>query len=252
VTTQEETLERLRRIRRRFVGAIVLLLAALVTLPLVMEKKPKGQKSPVEVRIPSRDQVPDTLPPPAAAPDSTQTAASEGTSPPEAELAEAPVPVPPPAPPARQEPSSTPEPPQSKLAATIPPRAETNVAAAKPVAPPEPPKPAPEPKPAPTVKPDALQEKARALAALEGALKPGQKLPGYWVVQAGAFRDEAKAKQVAGQLRGAGLDAFVEGGADGWYRVRIGPFVSESKAQSAKAIAEQQHLSPRVVHVASP
>ncbi len=252
MTTQEDTLERLRRIRRRFVGAIVLLLAALITLPLVMEKKPKGQKAPVEVRIPARDQVPATVPPPSAVPDPTQTAGPEGTPPPEAELAEAPVPVPPSSPPAWQEPAPKPEPPQSKPVASLPPRPEANVAAAKPAAPPESPKPVPEPKPAPTVKPDALQEKARALAALEGALKPGQKLPGYWVVQAGAFRDEAKAKQVAGQLRGAGLDAFVEGGADGWYRVRIGPFVSEAKAQSAKAIAEQQRLSPRVVHVASP
>lgn len=249
MTTQEETLERLRRVRRRFVGALVLLLVALVTLPLVMEKKPRGEKAPVEVRIPSRDQAPDTLPPPAASPDATQTADSEVTPSPETELAEAPVPVPPP--PVRQELPPKPEPPP-KPATPIPPRPETNVATAKPVVPPEPPKPAIEPKPAPTVKPDALQEKARALAALEGVLKPGQKLPGYWVVQAGAFRDEAKAKQVAGQLRGAGLDAFVEGGNDGWYRVRIGPFVSEAKAQSAKAIAEQQHLSPRVVHVASP
>ena len=68
MTTQEDTLERLRKIRRRFVGAIVLLLAALITLPLVMEKKPKGQKAPVEVRIPARDQVPATVPPPAAVP----------------------------------------------------------------------------------------------------------------------------------------------------------------------------------------
>ncbi|MBI5781972.1 MAG: SPOR domain-containing protein [Rhodocyclales bacterium] len=231
MTTQEDSLERLRRIRRRFVGALVLLLAALITLPLVMEQKPKEQKAPVEVRIPARDQMPATVPPPAAVPEAAQ--------PPEAELAEAPVA--PPSLPAGQE---LPPPPPAEP--SLKPAPPAGVATPKPAAPPEP------SKPAPTVKPDALQEKARALAALEGALKPGQKLPGYWVVQAGAFRDEAKAKQVAGQLRGAGLDAFVEGGADGWYRVRIGPFVSEAKAQSAKTIAEQQRLSPRVVHVASP
>ena len=249
MTTQEETLERLRRIRRRFVGAIVLLLAALITLPLVMEQEPRGPRDPVEVRIPSREQAPDSLPPPEASPDAISERVSESSRLPEVERAEVSIPLP--TPPIGQEPPSARDP-LSQQTTSAPALPQTEGGALRSTAPPEPPKPVTESSPVPTVKSDTLQEKARALAALEGVLKPGQKLPGYWVVQAGAFRDGSKAKQVAGQLRAAGLEAFVENGADGWYRVRIGPFVHESKAHSAKAIAEQQHLSPRVVYVASP
>lgn len=45
-----------RRGRRRLVGAIALVLAAVIVLPMVFDSEPKGSAPPVSVRIPSEDE----------------------------------------------------------------------------------------------------------------------------------------------------------------------------------------------------
>jgi len=45
-----------RRGRRRLVGAIALVLAAVIVLPMVFDSEPKGTAPPVSVRIPSEDE----------------------------------------------------------------------------------------------------------------------------------------------------------------------------------------------------
>src|SRR5436190_9575195 len=45
-----------RRGRRRLVGAIALVLAAVIVLPMVFDSEPKGTSPPVSVRIPSEDE----------------------------------------------------------------------------------------------------------------------------------------------------------------------------------------------------
>lgn len=45
-----------RRGRRRLVGAIALVLAAVIVLPMVFDSEPKGTPPPVSVRIPSEDE----------------------------------------------------------------------------------------------------------------------------------------------------------------------------------------------------
>ena len=44
-----------RRGRRRLVGAIALVLAAVIALPMVFDSEPKGSAPPVSVRIPGED-----------------------------------------------------------------------------------------------------------------------------------------------------------------------------------------------------
>jgi DedD protein len=45
-----------RRGRRRLVGAIALVLAAVIVLPMVFDSEPRGSAPPVSVRIPSEDE----------------------------------------------------------------------------------------------------------------------------------------------------------------------------------------------------
>lgn len=51
-----ETLK--RRGRRRLVGAVALVLAAVIVLPMVFDPEPRGTPSPVNVRIPGEDETP--------------------------------------------------------------------------------------------------------------------------------------------------------------------------------------------------
>ena len=53
-----ETLK--RRGRRRLVGAVALVLAAVIVLPMVFDPEPRGTPSPVNVRIPGEDETPFT------------------------------------------------------------------------------------------------------------------------------------------------------------------------------------------------
>ena len=58
-----ETLK--RRGRRRLVGALALVLAAVVVLPMVFDPEPRGSGSAVSVRIPGEDETPFAPKPPA-------------------------------------------------------------------------------------------------------------------------------------------------------------------------------------------
>ena len=51
-----ETLK--RRGRRRLVGAVALVLAAVIVLPMVLDPEPRGTVSPLSVRIPGEDETP--------------------------------------------------------------------------------------------------------------------------------------------------------------------------------------------------
>ena len=61
-----ETLK--RRGRRRLVGAVALVLLAVIVLPMVFDPEPKGTVAPVEVRIPKETDAAFTPPKPAARP----------------------------------------------------------------------------------------------------------------------------------------------------------------------------------------
>ena len=81
-----ETLK--RRGRRRLVGAVALVLAAVIVLPMVFDPEPKNAPAPVTVRIPDENQAPfqPKLPPkapPKAAPKPEAKAEAKAPSTPE-------------------------------------------------------------------------------------------------------------------------------------------------------------------------
>src|SRR4029077_19296782 len=55
-----ETLK--RRGRRRLVGAVALVLAAVIVLPMVFDPEPKSTQTPVTVRIPAENEAPPFAP----------------------------------------------------------------------------------------------------------------------------------------------------------------------------------------------
>jgi DedD protein len=186
-----------RRGRRRLVGAIALVLAAVIVLPMVFDSAPKQAPPPVSVRIPSEDDA-------GFKPKVTPT-----------------VPAPPPAAVKPAAPAPAPVVPEKAE-----PKAE-EAAAAKPAAP-EPAKPiekppakAEQPKAAPKPAP-AVVETARAESALAGE---------QYYVQVGAFADPGG---VFEKLKAAKIPFYTEPvatKAGNVVRVRAGPFASRETAQ---------------------
>ena len=64
-----------RRGRRRLVGAVALVLAAVIVLPMVFDSEPRTSAPPVSVRIPGEDDAPFTPKLPAKAPEKKVVAA---------------------------------------------------------------------------------------------------------------------------------------------------------------------------------
>ena len=66
---------------------------------------------------------------------------------------------------------------------------------------------------------------------------------GAWFVQIGSFESQANARGVVQKLSGDGLPALqqeVPAGSKRWYRVRVGPYPTQSDAQRALASARQK------------
>jgi len=217
------------RARRRLAGAVALVLAAVVILPMLLDSEPAPVSNKIPIKIPDRNApFQPNLSDPATTNSSSTSASSSSTA------AVTPTPTPPPPAPA------------PVAATTVKPEAKPRVdppAAATKV---EPPKPAPNPPPA-----TRSDDGARAVALLEGrptaesAGPPGSvttpKAPtrGNFVVQAMSLDAAADAQAQKSKLLAAGVgNAFVDGPVDvngkARYRVRVGPFPSREAAQAAQ------------------
>ena len=90
-----ETLK--RRGRRRLVGAVALVLAAVIVLPMVFDQEPRRDSPPVSVRIPGEDEAPfkpKPVPkPPAPKSEAPVPAEKKAEAPPAAARSEAPAPA---------------------------------------------------------------------------------------------------------------------------------------------------------------
>ena len=232
-----------RRARHRLIGAVVLVLLAVVGFPLMFDTQPRPVAVDTPILIPDR---------PTSAPLKATPALPADASPAQPLL-----------------PNAKPVPPQEGLDAK-----EEVVQAAKP-APVDEPKPAPEPaakpseaapkppavkaevKPAPSktdktepvAKPQDDGNKARAL--LEG--KPPTVKGERHVVQVGAFSDPAKVREVRRKLEQAGMITFTQvvETSDGksTTRVRVGPFSSREEADKAAAKVRKLDLSAAVLRI---
>jgi DedD protein len=186
--------------RRRLIGAIALVVLAVVFVPMVLDSEPKPAGKEPSAAIPSRDNAP-PLPPPAPAPKV--------------------VPAPP------------------IVAATVTPKtAEPKPAEAAPAKAPESRVLAPQP-PASMVPPAAPPAAAMAPAKLEG-----------FAVQVGAFRDEAKLKQLREKLASANVVHYterLESKAGPLTRLRAGPFATREEAEAALVKLKRSAVEGKVV-----
>ncbi|WP_431823044.1 SPOR domain-containing protein [Burkholderia sp. F1] len=235
----DPTLPEKQRARRRLVGAIALVVAAVIVLPMVLDSHPKPVTDDIAIDIPNR-------PAHHAAPSRDEDASDV-----QAGVAHD-------------------EPPASETAAAAiaaaPAPAATDVAknAAKPAAKPDTattasvaPKPAPAPAaPAPTkpVKPAAPKPAPAAVANADAAgtdggdaATPSSPAGARFAVQLGAFKDDATARSWATKLKSAGVPAYVEHRkqADGSTAtlLRAGPFADRGAASAAIAKVREAGLT---------
>ena len=231
VTSEAQAAELRIKARRRLAGAVALILAAIVVLPMLLDSEPVPVASNIPIRIPDR-QTP--FQPNLSEPSPADVVASSGqnvssTDTPVLETPEAAIVA-----------QGSPTPDKSTS-----PDTSTNSAVAEVAKAPVTSKPAP----ATPVTPSAAQQRrddsARALALLEGrtpvATAPTPKAPvrGNFVVQAMSLDSAAEAQKQRNVLISVGLNnTFVDGPVNvngrPKYRVRVGPFQSREAAQAAQ------------------
>ena len=200
-----------RRGRRRLVGAIALVLAAVIVLPMVFDSEPKGSAPPVSVRIPGED---DTGFTPKVTPKSPALSEQKAAEKPAEKAPEKSAAKTQDAVPEKTAPPPPAEKPFPKIEITV------TKGSDKPAAP-------------------AVVEQKRAEAALAGALGSEQ-----FMVPAGAYVDPTG---VLEKLKEAKIPYYTEPIATKQgtvTRVRAGPFASRDTAEKALQQLKDLGLKP--------
>lgn len=200
-TISDDELQLKRRARRRLIGAIVLVAAIVVVLPMVLDSEPRPAGQAVSVQIPSPDSgvFASKVVPLPATPDSKAAAKAAPVKP-----------------------------------TAVPPAEEPKQAAATPAAP-APPSPVKE-APKEVSKPAAKAEAKPAKPPVKTA-RPAAKSDGKFVVQVIALADAGKAKQMQESIAAAGIKSYTEvvkTSKGDVTRVRAGPFASRGTAEKAR------------------
>jgi DedD protein len=200
-TISDEELQLRRRARRRLIGAVVLVTAVVVILPMVLDSEPRPSGQPIAVQIPSPD--------------------SGGFAP---KLAPAPA-APQPKEPAVSTPAKPAEEP-AKVVAAAPPAQEAPPLAAAPKAEPEPPAKAKlKPRPPAKTKGGQYVVQVIALADAGKAQQMQQQIAGAGIksytevvktakgdvtrVRAGPFASRSAAEKAREQLKGLGMNGNI-------------------------------------------
>lgn len=200
-----------QRARHRLIGSTILVLVAVIGFPLVFDTKPREVASDIRIEMPDRDSVR-----PSQAPSNPAAVTNKLPVPDEVKL------------PASQAPEPAP-------------KEEVVIEPAKPI---EPPKTEAKAAKTDSKKVDAKDTKDEVQPAPAEAAKPKADSAPRFVVQVGAFSDEAKVKEVRHKLEKAGIKTYIhvaqtkEGKRT---RVRIGPF--DSKAEAEKTVKKIKGLN---------
>ncbi|PUE39540.1 SPOR domain-containing protein [Limnohabitans sp. Hippo3] len=218
-----------RRARHRLMGAVVLVLVAVVGFPLLFDTQPRPVAVDTPIVIPDRQSTPPlssgTPVPASQAPAKPLLPASEPvTAQASLDAREEVVPAPAPTSPAPQAEPAKVAPPVAK-APDKEPVVKQNVPAAAPVK---------ADKPAP-VKPKDDGDKAQALLEGKQSVKASA---GRVVIQVGAFSDPAKVREVRSKLEQAGVKTYtqmVERDGKSTTRIRVGPFETREEADKVAA-----------------
>lgn len=212
----DEELQLKKRARRRLVGAIVLVTAVAVVLPMVLDSEPKPVSQNVDIQIPSPDSgdyKPKGSAPIRIAPEPSAAKAPEAA--PKVDAMPAPA------------------------AGIKDPAPGTSSPVAK-----EPAKPQ-----APATG-SAVAEKAVKEPAKAASREAGTAESGAYVVQVAALSDAGRAKQLEQQMAGAGLKTYTEvvstknGDVT---RVRAGPYATREAAEKARTQLKKVGLDGKVV-----
>ncbi|AXF24062.1 sporulation protein [Burkholderia pyrrocinia] len=216
----DPTLPEKQRARRRLVGAIALVVGAVIVLPMVLDSHPKPVTDDIAIDIPNRPAHQAVAPRDDASDVQAGVAHDE---PPASDATVAAVPAP--APKAADKPAAKPD--TTTTASVTPPKPAPKPAApaAKPAA----------PKPAP-----ATVANADVASPDSGdASSPSSPAGARFAVQLGSFKDDATARSWATKLKSAGVPAYVEHRkqADGSTAtlLRAGPFADRAAASAAIA-----------------
>jgi DedD protein len=210
---QTESIEAMRRrARHRLIGATVLVLAGVVGFPLLFDTQPRPIAVDIPIEIPDRNKA-RPLPIPAR-PATAEPVATGKVSPPAAS-APAPAFAAPVAPGTTAPPAPAPKPEASAKPEPAPARPEAK----------------------PTAKTAPADDGSKAQALLEGKpVKQAAAADGRFVVQIGAFADNAKAREARLRVERAGLKTYTQVAEtkDGRrIRVRVGPFTTRAEADKA-------------------
>lgn len=221
MSENDAQLELKKRARRRLVGAIALAVLAAIVLPMVMDQTPRQQPvQDIQIRIPAQDAGAFTsriLPvKPGATPTPLPPAAAPDTKPIEPAAKPAAVQI---------KPEPKPEPRAEQKAA--PAKAEVRPASTA-NKPSEPRTTAPADDEQPAKKPDEAKAKPAPTAG------NGEQ----WVVQLGAYREQANVRNLTAKLKQQGYNFYTEAlpSPDGSSRTRVraGPFPTREAAEAAR------------------
>lgn len=241
----DPTLPEKQRARRRLVGAIALVVAAVVILPMVLDSHPKPVTDDISIDIPSRP-----APKVAKTDEDTQAGVAPDNPAPDAALAASGLAPTTPATQgqsgaAKQQSAATSAAPAAKPA--VKPQAPAIAANTAPAAPVKPAKPAATQSAAnvPAHGEDSANTVAAGADANSGtpASPPGSR----FAVQLGAFANDANARNWATKLKAAGVPAYTEHRkqADGstLTLLRAGPFADRAAATAAIAKVRETGLT---------
>jgi len=222
----DPTLPEKQRARRRLVGAIALVVAAVIVLPMVLDSHPKPVTDDIAIDIPNRPAHQAVAPHDDDASDVQAGVAHD--EPPASDAAVAAVPAP--AEKDTAKPVAKPDT-ATTTASVTPPKPAAKPAAAAPAA-----------KPAP-----ATVANADAAADSGDASSPASPAGARFAVQLGSFKDDATARSWATKLKSAGVPAYVEHRkqADGSTatQLRAGPFADRAAASAAIAKVREAGLT---------
>lgn len=235
-----------KRARRRLVGAVALVLAVIIGLPMILDSEPKPLADDIAIQIPSKDKV--AAPASgnqAQASTSSRVAASAALDKKE-EIVDAPSAAAPGAvadlpKPSAPVPAVAAEPKQSESAKPVSNQQAVAKTESKAEAKPDE-KPKADAKPAHPA--DKANDAARANAILEG--KPdakastapvSDKKASKFAVQVAALATQEKINELQGKLKGAGIKSYTQKVATesgDRTRIRVGPFSSKDEAEQVR------------------
>ncbi|MBK6630692.1 MAG: SPOR domain-containing protein [Betaproteobacteria bacterium] len=225
MSENDAQLELKKRARRRLVGAIALAALAAIVLPMVMDQAPKQPVQDIQIRIPAQDAgaftsrilpvkpgatptpLPSTAGPELKASESAKQTASQAKLEPKPET--------------KAEPKME----QKTASASVKAEAKPAAAAGK----------SPEPGRLPA---DDKSPAKRPEEAAKTKLVPGGDDGEQWVVQLGAYRDQANVRNLTAKLKQQGYNFYTEAlpspEGNSKTRVRAGPFPNKEAAEKAR------------------